>query len=40
MIPDPTQLPAEASHWLIVAVKALTALGFMTAADFIVLYAC
>ena len=40
MIPDPTQLTGEATHWLLVALKAFAALGFMTAADFIVLYAC
>ncbi len=40
MIPDPTPLTGDASHWLVIALKALAAAGFMTAADFVILYAC
>ena len=40
MIPDPTPLLGDSGHWLLLALKALAAMGFMTAADFIVLYAC
>ncbi len=40
MIPDLTPLTGESSHWLFIALKVLGALGFMTAADFVVLYAC
>jgi len=39
MTSDPTPL-GDCSHWLILALKALAAMGFMTAADFVMLYAC
>jgi hypothetical protein len=40
MIPELPSLTGDASAWIIIAVKALAATGFMTAANFVILYAC
>ena len=40
MFPDPTPFTGNSGHWLLLALKALAAAGFMTAADFVILYAC
>jgi hypothetical protein len=40
MIPDPSTLTGHASHWLVLGLKALAAMGFMTAANVVILYAC
>jgi hypothetical protein len=40
MIPDLPTLTGATSHWMILALKALAATGFMTAANVVILYAC
>jgi len=40
MIPDLPTLTGETSSWIIIALKALAATGFMTAANVVILYAC
>jgi len=40
MIPDLTPLTGESSHWLVIALRALAAMGFMAAANAVILYAC
>jgi hypothetical protein len=40
MIPDLPHLTGAAGGWLLLALKAVAAAGFMTAANFVILYAC
>jgi hypothetical protein len=40
MIPDLTSLTAATGSWMIIALKAVAATGFMAAADVVILYAC
>jgi len=40
MFPDLPHLAGAMSSWLLIALKAIAAAGFMTAADFVILYAC
>jgi hypothetical protein len=40
MIPVLPTLTGGASAWLLLAVKVLGAMGFMTAANLVILYAC
>jgi hypothetical protein len=39
MLPDWPGFSGEAAHWLMLGLKAAAALGFMTAADLVILYA-
>ena len=39
MIPDWSALTAAAGAWMMLAVKILTAMGFMAAANMVILYA-
>jgi hypothetical protein len=39
MIPDLSHLAGAISPWLLIALKALAAAGFMTAANFVIMYA-
>jgi len=40
MIPDLFPLGGEWSAWMMLGLKALAAMGFMAAADTLILYAC
>jgi hypothetical protein len=40
MIPDLPNLAGAGSGWLLLSLKALGAMGFMTAANVVILYAC
>jgi hypothetical protein len=40
MIPDLPTLTGAAGGWLLLALKAVAAMGFMTAANLVILYAC
>ena len=40
MMPDLPVLTGEWSNWAILGFKAITAMGFMAAADTFILYAC
>jgi hypothetical protein len=40
MIPDLPTLTGTSGEWMFIALKALAAMGFMTAANVIILYAC
>jgi hypothetical protein len=40
MIPDLPTFTGASSAWALIAVKALGAMGFMTAANVFILYAC
>ncbi len=40
MIPDLPSLTCVSGGWLVLALKALAATGFMAAADLVILYAC
>jgi len=40
MIPDLPDLGGAGSAWLMLALKTLAAMGFMTLADVVILYAC
>jgi hypothetical protein len=40
MLPDLPNLTGPFSAWLVLALKAIAAMGFMTAANVIILYAC
>ncbi len=40
MIPELPTLSGAAGYWTILALKALAATGFMTAANVVILYAC
>ena len=40
MIPDLPTLTGASGGWLLLALKALAATGFMGAADLLILYAC
>jgi hypothetical protein len=40
MIPDLPTLTGASSGWVLIALKALAATGFMTAANVFILYAC
>jgi len=40
MIPDLPTLIGASGPWLLLALKAVAALGFMTAANVFILYAC
>jgi hypothetical protein len=40
MIPELPVLTGAASSWLLLSLKALAAMGFMTAANLVILYAC
>jgi hypothetical protein len=40
MIPDLPTLTGAAGPWMIIALKALAATGFMTMANVVILYAC
>jgi hypothetical protein len=40
MIPDLPTLTGAASGWALLALKAIAAMGFMTAANVFILYAC
>ncbi len=40
MIPDLPTLTGGSGGWLFVALKAVAAMGFMTAANVFILYAC
>ena len=40
MIPDLPTLTGVAGGWMLIALKGIAAMGFMTAANVIILYAC
>ena len=40
MIPDLPNLTSASSAWMLIALKAVAAMGFMTAANVFILYAC
>ena len=40
VIPDLPNLTGASSAWVLLALKAIAAMGFMTAANVIILYAC
>jgi len=40
MIPDLPTLTGAASGWMLLVLKALAAMGFMTVANVVILYAC
>jgi hypothetical protein len=40
MIPDLPTLTGASGSWMIIALKAVAATGFMTAANVVILYAC
>jgi hypothetical protein len=40
MIPHLPSLTGATSAWMLIALKAVAALGFMTAANVVILYAC
>jgi hypothetical protein len=40
MIPDLPTLTGGSGGWMLLALKALAAMGFMTAANVFILYAC
>ena len=40
MIPDPSTLAGAPSAWAFLVLKGLAAMGFMTAANVVILYAC
>ena len=40
MIPDLPTLTGASGAWILLAFKAIAAMGFMTAANVIILYAC
>ncbi len=40
MIPDLPSLSDAASAWALLGLKGLAAMGFMTAANLVILYAC
>jgi hypothetical protein len=40
MIPDLPALTGEWSAWIMLGIKAVAAMGFMAAADALILYAC
>jgi hypothetical protein len=40
MIPDLPNLTGASGAWIFIALKALAAMGFMTAANVVILYAC
>jgi len=40
MIPDLPNLTGDGGAWLLLALKALAATGFMAAANVVILYAC
>jgi hypothetical protein len=40
MIPDLPNLTGDGGGWMLIALKALGAMGFMTAANVFILYAC
>jgi hypothetical protein len=40
MIPDLPTLGGAAGEWMLIALRAIGAMGFMTAANMFILYAC
>ncbi len=40
MLPDLPNLMGDSGGWILVIVRAIAALGFMTAANAVILYAC
>jgi hypothetical protein len=40
MLPDLPTLTGSSGGWMLLALKALAAMGFMTAANLLILYAC
>ena len=40
MIPDLPTLTGASGGWILLALKAIAAMGFMTAANVVILYAC
>jgi hypothetical protein len=40
VIPELPPFTGETSAWIMIALRALAATGFMTAANFVILYAC